>query len=282
MIWHPATGYSRLSGFSENSWSSATGVSADGSIVVGSTGEAFRWTEATGPIGLGDLPGGYQGSDATAISANGKVIVGSSGAVIETEAFRWTQDEGMVGLGTLSPTDRVSIAENVSDDGKVIVGWVQTADGSERAFRWTNESAMIALGTLAGFENGNSASGVSGDGNVIVGVARDVTSSEAAFVWDQANGMRNLQDVLISDYGLGQSLAGWTLKGAADISSDGLTIVGGGLNPNGNLEAWLVRLDHPFTVPEPTSFLAIAPVLFAASQRRRLARVRPPKTVSLN
>ncbi len=43
----------------------ASGVSADGSVVVGSsestamfTVEAFRWTQSTGMVGLGDLPGG--------------------------------------------------------------------------------------------------------------------------------------------------------------------------------------------------------------------------------
>src|SRR5262245_25705618 len=43
--------------------SSALDVSADGSVVVGvsdfgSGPEAFRWTEAGGMVGLGDLPGG--------------------------------------------------------------------------------------------------------------------------------------------------------------------------------------------------------------------------------
>ena len=46
-----------------NSYSYVSGVSADGSVVVGySTSangrEAFRWTEAEGMVGLGDLPGG--------------------------------------------------------------------------------------------------------------------------------------------------------------------------------------------------------------------------------
>ena len=43
--------------------SSALDVSADGSVVVGvsdfgSGPEPFRWTEAEGMVGLGDLPGG--------------------------------------------------------------------------------------------------------------------------------------------------------------------------------------------------------------------------------
>jgi probable HAF family extracellular repeat protein len=43
--------------------SEATAVSADGQVVVGvsvvagDTAQAFRWTEASGMVGLGDLPG---------------------------------------------------------------------------------------------------------------------------------------------------------------------------------------------------------------------------------
>jgi probable HAF family extracellular repeat protein len=44
-------------------YSYANGVSADGSVVVGrgssaNGNEAFRWTQGTGMVGLGDLSGG--------------------------------------------------------------------------------------------------------------------------------------------------------------------------------------------------------------------------------
>jgi probable HAF family extracellular repeat protein len=43
--------------------STARGTSANGSIVVGQSSsvngnEAFRWTQTTGMVGLGDFPGG--------------------------------------------------------------------------------------------------------------------------------------------------------------------------------------------------------------------------------
>src|SRR5262245_47092881 len=65
----------------------ATGVSADGSVVVGSSSsatsgpnpddrEAFRWTAATGMVGLGFLPGGtFSDSGAFGVSADGSVVV---------------------------------------------------------------------------------------------------------------------------------------------------------------------------------------------------------------
>ena len=62
-----------------------------------------------------------------------------------------------------------------------------------------------------------------------------------AFIWDKEKGMRSLKSVLENDYNL--DLAGWKLQGANDVSDDGLTIVGNGINPDGNFEAWMVQLD---------------------------------------
>jgi probable HAF family extracellular repeat protein len=87
-------------------FSSAIGISADGSTIVGISGssnttgqEAFRWNQDTGMVGLGDLVGGTFDSTARGTSANGSIVVGQSSSVNGNEAFRWTQTTGMVGLG---------------------------------------------------------------------------------------------------------------------------------------------------------------------------------------
>jgi probable HAF family extracellular repeat protein len=90
-------------------YSVAWGVSADGSVVVGtayriasSRLEAFRWTKDTGMVGLGPLPGGGA-TMAYAVSADGNVVAGwdryPNGWT--NQAFRWTSAGGMVGLGFL-------------------------------------------------------------------------------------------------------------------------------------------------------------------------------------
>ena len=97
------------------------------------------------------------------------------------------------------------------------------------------------------------ANDVSADGSVVVGYSRSSfpggmddplgTPTIEAFIWDATNGMRSLQDVLTNDFGLGSTLAGWTLTQATAISADGLTIVGLGFNPDGRNEAWIATID---------------------------------------
>ena len=58
--------------------------------------------------------------------------------------------------------------------------------------------------------------------------------------------MQNLKDILVNEHGL--NLDGWLLREAADISYDGLTIVGHGYNPNGNIEAWIATIPEPSTI----------------------------------
>jgi len=51
---------------------------------------------------------------------------------------------------------------------------------------------------------------------------------------------------LADDYHL--DMTGWVLLSAEGISADGLTIVGTGVNPNGDREAWVAVLPEPATL----------------------------------
>jgi probable HAF family extracellular repeat protein len=270
----------------ENFWSDASGVSADGSVVVGTGNrsfggdsvdgpEAFRWTSAQGMVGLGDLSGGLINSVARAVSADGAIVTGYSYSTNGKEGFRWTNSGGMIGLGgllqnTSSPTD-------ISADGLTIVGssrsrsrsgGASTADGVE-AFRWASAGGMVGLGDLPGGDYISGATAVSADGAVIVGFSYTEIGSEA-FIWDAAHGMRNLRQLLVNELALG--LSGWSLGSPTDISDDGRTIVGSGTNPQGRTEGWVVYLG-PATVPEPSSIALAAVALLAGvgmpSPRRR-------------
>jgi probable HAF family extracellular repeat protein len=202
--------------------STAYDVSADGSIIVGrvrvgsSYGEAFRWTEADGMVGLGLLPGGDQVlspfSAAFGVSSDGSVVVGRSSSADGHQAFRWTEADGMAGLGDLPGGDFSSGAEAVSPDGSIVVGFGTSASGTE-AVRWTEADGMVSLGALPGDGTGNVAMNISADGSVIVGQSG---SPAEAFRWTEANGIVGLGV-------LPDNSESW----AMDVSADGSVIVGG-------------------------------------------------------
>jgi probable HAF family extracellular repeat protein len=208
--------------------SRASGISADGLVVVGSSSssngtEAFRWTQAGGMVGLGSLPGTSFNSNASAVSADGSVVVGYSNGVNGREPFRWTQSGGMVGLGNLSGGASAGRSLNdmgVSADGSVVVGQSAGANGPE-AFRWTQASGMVGLGDLPGGRFASGASGVSADGSVVVGYA-NANGPEQPFRWTEAGGM----------VGLSSPSAGGGFGSYANaVSADGSVVVGdSGLN----------------------------------------------------
>ena len=189
--------------------------------------------------GLGNL-GFYPYSTASAVSSDGMVIVGYSYSASGREAFRWTALEGMKPLGDLSGGPFDSIANAVSADGSVVVG--QSLVGPNwQAFRWTQSEGMVSIGTLPGGGDAG-ANGVSGDGSLIVGMVHFCCPGRNEwFIWDSTNGMRNLKDVLMNEHGI--DITGWKPNQAPGIfiSADGHTIVGGGVNPSGQSEVWIVR-----------------------------------------
>jgi probable HAF family extracellular repeat protein len=236
--------------------SEAVDVSFDGSVIVGKSVadggvRAFRRTEANGLQSLSTLVG-FGRSESFAVSGDGTTVVGSSSSTspqsgLFGEAFRWTEAGGMKGLGHL-PADSGfigSVAYDASESGDVIVGVssILQMAGLERseAFRWTEESGMVGLGDLAGDGVFSSAYGVSADGSIIIGSGR-TAAGERAFIWDDDNKMRDLQSVLVSEYGLGNALTNWTLQTATAISADGMILAGIGRNPLGQSEGWYVDL----------------------------------------
>lgn len=234
----------------ESFYSEASGVSADGSVVVGvsysaSGTQAFRWTRTDGMVGLGYLAGGGTASRAYGVSVDGSVVVGWSDSSSGKQAFRWTQSTGMRSLGVLPPGN-FSEAYGVSADGSVVVGVNYSASRSYvEAFRWQD-------GVMTGLGYETYARGVSADGSVVVGTggldeavrweggvmtglralphdtishALDVSADGSivvgvsgtghAFRWTQATGM----------VGLG-FLPGYSSSGASGVSADGSVVVG--------------------------------------------------------
>src|SRR5262249_5641418 len=138
--WTQTSGIAGLGFLPGGTFSIASGVSADGSVVVGyshsaSGDQAFRWTQATGMVSLGN--GVFASSIASGVSADGRVVVGEAHSLSgQLEAFRWTQEEGMVGLGGLSAG-----ADAASADGAIIVG----VTNDRLAFVWDSTNGTQDL-----------------------------------------------------------------------------------------------------------------------------------------
>ncbi|HET6567667.1 MAG TPA: hypothetical protein VFG50_06865 [Rhodothermales bacterium] len=170
-------------------FSVATGVSADGTVVVGNssspniTPEAFRWTESTGMVGLGTLDASRPWSAAVGVSDDGSVVAGRSEAIeggsVRKEGFRWTEATGMQGIGHLPDEDNrfgllcsskgdFSEPTDISGDGRVIIGHAPGLSSAilsstripsctnAEAFRW-QDGVMQGLGFFLAVTNYSSA-----------------------------------------------------------------------------------------------------------------------------
>jgi probable HAF family extracellular repeat protein len=175
--------------------SMALAVSADGSVVAGTTStklgdEVFRWTEGGGMVALGDLPDEpYPYAYPFGISADGSVIAGTSQLGSYPRCFRWTNETGMVELA-MFPGAGLCQVWGLSYDGSVAVGEV-TVGNRTGAMIW-NEArgmrelteAMIEAG-LAQEINGwefERASAVAADNETIVGWGHNPAGEPAAFL----------------------------------------------------------------------------------------------------
>lgn len=117
--------------------STATSVSADGSVIAGWTfnnldsNRAFRWTQTEGWQALGVLNGGYR-SWAFGINGDGTVIVGQAdSSTAASRGFRWTQagmqtiEDWLRQNGVTVHEDATWTAYGVNSDGSVIVGQLE-------------------------------------------------------------------------------------------------------------------------------------------------------------
>ncbi|TMA34101.1 MAG: PEP-CTERM sorting domain-containing protein [Deltaproteobacteria bacterium] len=270
----------------------------NGSVIAGygtgtSGSEASTWTGPlyAPPTGLGTLGGANPVSAANGVSANGSVVVGRTTTAAGTEAFMWTSGGGMVSIGDFPDGGTNSTANAISDDGSVIVGGGLHSGPSGEAFRWTSGTGLVGLGDLAGGNADSLALGVSGDGNAVVGQS-DSGNGIEAFIWTIGSGIQPLGDLAGGGFESGTAAdgshavlwssgalfdlnviaaavlpAGWQLEDAFSISADGLSIVGRANNPDGNNEAFLLRLDSA-PIPEPGTGLLVSFGLLVLAARR--------------
>ncbi|QDT62863.1 PEP-CTERM sorting domain-containing protein [Calycomorphotria hydatis] len=177
--------------------SNANGISADGTLIAGTSSDtsgnpvATLWVNGT-PQLLGDLGGGF--SEGLGIASNGSVVVGaSSTSAFDNHAIRY-----LVGSSTLEdlgvlPGYEFSSASGVSGDGSIIGGTLQDYDTGEiSAFLWTQTDGMRLLTDVLTNDYGLGASiagwelrdleRISDDGLTFYGDGRNPDGDPEAFI----------------------------------------------------------------------------------------------------
>lgn len=209
----------------------ATGVSRDGTVVIGTLSdgviaeEAVRWKDGgIEKLGLLDPANANARSIARTLSEDGSVIAGQSvNAAGEFQAFQWREGSGISALPFLAASaGQYSDVYDMSADGSVIVGMSTNASSSWEAVKWT-DGVAAGLGFLGGASGSSKATGVSRDGTTIIGDSTNSSGGidfQQAFVWREGSGMVALDGLV------GPESQVFQLSFAKGLSADGSVIVG--------------------------------------------------------
>lgn len=157
----------------------ATGLSSDGSVVVGiakETRDTWRWTRKSGRVLLERTSGTAKEIDwgTPNVSDDGRIV---SATVFSTESgsgslARWSEKDGWVllaapvGNPAAGKPENQSLAWGMSGDGSILVGQIRTAENSTRAAVWNQGKGLVLLGDGGHNSRANDSNS---DGSVIVG-----------------------------------------------------------------------------------------------------------------
>lgn len=253
--WTASEGIRQIEPLPGARYARAEAVNANGSVIVGSSGDqAFRWTAAGGTQPIAFLPG-VNTAYAVAVSADGNTVIGSNNSS-SLSTFRWTAQGG---TEELAGSAFMPSAANA--DCSVIVGSTDPSGHNSRAVRWTDAQGLIDLGVLAGYDL-SWAGAISPNGTMVGGGCtvfgnRDLAT---ATIWTAELGLIDLSLLLPT---LGIDLAGWQLENISGISLDERTLVGNGLY-NGEYRGFIIT---NLPTPGTTSVLVLL-AAFAARRRR--------------
>lgn len=227
------------------------GCSADGNTITGVRGsfpgyhetDFFRWTVGQGspeilPRSVENPMGYYYFSS---ISDDGSTVGGAAVGPDYTSSAVVVNSKGVINL---TPTQNQSnLVKDLSNDGSVAVGMALSPSFSVDGFRWTAAGGMEVVGP-----SNSDCRACNADGTIVGGL-RFNPGAAGLIAWIRIGDApwTDLQDYLIAEQGLGAELDGWHLESVQDISADGRTIVGSGINPEGCEQGFLVRIDLPIT-----------------------------------
>lgn len=206
-MWNPDEAVTIVGSLPGGAFCSATayGINDFGEVVGLSdtpkgNSEAFYWSDATGIIGLGDLPGGNFSSTAKGINNAGTVVGYGTIDGAASYAFTWTLKGGMQPMPALPVSGKPIHANAINELGEIC----GLASGNQ-AFLWEPGSGYALLGKLPGTLplGGTGALALNEMGQVVGSGLWGYTfpppypkSDYFAWVWDAQHGIRNLDDLV--------------------------------------------------------------------------------------
>lgn len=171
-----------------------------------SNGRAFRWTAETGMILLDPGPDAPQSTATGVSMDGSMIVGGMlvSGCPYYAQAFLWTATQGIVPLPSLPPPMNGTNAICLSGDGSVIIGVALDPDNPDTdwlAVMWTTQGILI-IDPPPGYERFLPAA-ISLDGSTVVGSASSSSPPPGipycvAVRWTAAAGMQVLDPLLLS------------------------------------------------------------------------------------
>jgi uncharacterized membrane protein len=225
----------------------ATGISGDGSIVVGNFylgSGSFYWTADSGVVRIAG------GNSVLGISADGSTIVGSANDPNGYLNAAYWRDGTWTTLGSFGdPCDQnLSSGYGVNGDGSVIVGLGWASCAIAHGFHWDANCGMSDLGSIVS-NRASRANAISADGQTIVGWSDQATGFRQGARWVD----RGWQWLESPEGPVGEAFA---------VNADGSIIVGYGC---GSLNQYAWRWTEetgvqcvPGTVVDPFQTLMLA------------------------
>ena len=145
---------------------------------------------------------------------------------------------GRDGVITDIPVDFRGVPK-MSDDGHSVFSWIDHAECADGMSVIYNETTG-GLTEIGCKEDTMTPFLISPDGSIVTGYrGGNSTYPEGAYIWDQANGVRDLKEILLQN---GYNVYGWTNFLVTDISADGSKLVGTGLNEAGEKRGFIMEV----------------------------------------
>ncbi len=234
---------------------SPVGISAAGDRILlqaGSLADPSRtvphiWDALSGVV---ELPAFAEllHTTANAFSPDGRVVAGGGRLSDGVPAWRWDAATGYTVLHELPGGTLQAIPLACSTDGSVIVG-ASSSDSNDppsmEAFHWSVGRGTIPMGDIDGGPHHSNALAVTADGSIALGIGVVPLGFEA-FLWSELRGLHRIRDVLAYDHGFDHRAWQWRFRLGKYMSADGTVLVGEGINPRGEYDAWIVILEEPW------------------------------------